>query len=360
MNIYLSYHPIELHSISIPIILTHNTIPLCKQYFNNINIIDFPKKYNQKFNYFKVETYNEYFINYINKNINLNEKNLLIGYGPWGFNVLFNENINLNKNCYRIIWQDDLHYFYKKKTDIFEVNNNLSKFKDDILDKCDLILTPSPIFFKNINSDYLKKTKFYFYGLDRYDPYFKSLKPFNERKNKILLSGNISGKTYPSRKFIQKKILRNTSKNNLFKKHFEYLPHPGYISSNNYDIQKIQYKYYDIIQDYKVAFIGLARKPINFLLSKIIETLYCGTLALIEKTPLLQEELGLIDGTHYISVEFNESLLLSEELVLDFFNNPKYQKIAENGKNFAIKNFNINRNAKYLYNISKNYLRQEL
>ena len=97
----------------------------------------------------------------------------------------------------------------------------MSSFKNDILEKCDLILTPSPIFFKNINSDYLNKTVFYFYGLDKNDPYFNKLKPFCERKDKILLSGNISKKNYPSRNFILKKISKKKiTKHNPIKNYF--------------------------------------------------------------------------------------------------------------------------------------------
>ena len=47
MNIYLSYHPIKLHSISLPIILTHDTISLQIKYFDEFNIIDVPQKYNK-------------------------------------------------------------------------------------------------------------------------------------------------------------------------------------------------------------------------------------------------------------------------------------------------------------------------
>ena len=231
--------------------------------------------------------------------------------------------------------------------------DNLSSFKHPILEKCDLILSPSPIFFKNINSEYINKTVFYFYGLDNSNPYFKKIKPFQERKNKILLSGNISNKTYPSRGYIQRKILKKNLKNNIYKNNFEYLPHPNYISSGECQLDKIHFNYYNILQEYKVVFIGFGKPPINFLLSKIIETLYCGCLALIEKTPLLKEELGLIDGVHYVGVEYTDTLLLKKELIFDMFNLPQYQKIAKDGQKYAMKNFNLSRNSKKILNILK-------
>jgi len=352
MNIYLSYHPVKLHSISLPMILMHNTIPLKMKYFDEFNIIDIPRKYYEIYNEFTVEKYDNFFLKYVNININLKEKNLFIGYGPWGFKVLFNENLKIDETCKRIIWQDDLHFFYKKE-DINIFQDDLTSFEHPILNQCDLILSPSPIFFKNINSQYLNKTRFYFYALDNLNPYFQSLKPFQDRKNKILLSGNISHKTYPSRSYILRKMMKKNLKSNIYKRHFENLPHPNYISSGQCQIDKIHFKYYDILQEYKVVFIGFGRPPINFLLSKIIETLYCGCLALIEKTPLLKEELGLIDGVHYVGVEFTDTLLLKEKLIFEMFNSSQYQKIAEEGKKYAMKNFNLSRNAKKILNISK-------
>lgn len=361
MNIFVSYHPLKKHTLSYLKTVTHDIFKIYREEFEKkFKLFDIPEEFNKENEYDKKIDYQNYAIDFVSENINLNEINFFFGFAPIGYDIFFKSKFEklINKNCFRIMWIEDPHAFYKRITNFNDLTQdfNRSELRDYRLEKTDVILSPSVIFFENCKIKYLKKSVFYFYGINPNDKYFEKIKPYNERKNKILLSGCISKKTYPSRFFILNKL---SKKSHFYNKYFEHLTHPGYVNSGECDHSKTWFNYYDILQNYKVAYVGLASKPLNFLLAKIIETLAVGTLTLIEESPLLEKELGLIDGVHYISIKYNETLELKESKIIEILEdkNDKYRKIAENGRNYVLNEINLNKNYKIivsLCNVLKN------
>ena len=353
MNVFVSYHPEKMHTVSYLKTVKHDIFRIYQDKFekNGIKIFDIPEEFNKENVYQGKNIYYEFVLNFVEKNINLEEDNFFFGFSPIGYDIFFKEKFEklLNEKCFRIMWIEDPHAFYKRKTDFYEKNQdfNREELKDYRLEKTDVILTPSPVFFKNCRIDYLNKCLFFFYGINPQDDFFNKIKPYNERKNKILLSGCISKRTYPSRFYVSNLIPKQ---NHFYKLYFEQLNHPGYVNTGKCDHSKTWFNYYDIIQEYKVAFIGLAAPPLNFLLAKIIETLAVGTLALIEETPLLEKELGLKNEVHYVAVPFNKKLELPEKKIKEIFEDKdgKYQKIAENGRNYVLNEINLEKNFKKL------------
>jgi hypothetical protein len=65
----------------------------------------------------------------------------------------------------------------------------------------------------------------------------------------------------------------------------------------------------------------------------------CGCLAFFEPNKLLEEQLGLIEGVHYVSCFKDGELIKDEEFYLNWMNSELGEKIAKNGKDYIRKKF---------------------
>ena len=229
--------------------------------------------------------------------------------------IVFDEINNIIKelNIKCIFWMDDLHF----------AKNNIDN--DERYINSDVIVSPSILFFKNIEHEYYKKSKFLFYFfdekiIDNYDP----SKNFDTRKNKIILSGKLSA-NYSSRKQMYKNIKHN-------KELFDIIIHPGYYNMTH-EIYHINY--YNEISKYKGALFGLANFPINFLLAKVIEILGSGCIGFFEYSDQYDIQLGLKEWIHYVPIyKENNKLIFNNENYKEIINSEKGKEIALNGYNY--------------------------
>ena len=255
------------------------------------------------------------------------EKIIFLGFHPKPFTPIHRHYKTLKKypNIYTALWQDDLQAY-------FHPENRIKKF--DLVDR---IITPSPIYFKNVAPHLLDKTSFFFYSID-----FKYIKgcaqKFSRRKKKILLSGCINP-NYRIRSEINQEILTNSK----FAKIADVLHKPK-MKEYNYANKKILpygINYYKILGSYFGAFFAYYDAPMNFNLAKIIEILSVGCIGFFEESPLLQEELGLIPYVHYVPCTQNGELIIKTKFYKYFLNNVDGvgQKIAAQGKKYIEDNF---------------------
>ena len=240
-----------------------------------------------------------------------------------------------DRNITTIMWQDDIQDLIKHSN-----NGNINDdVKIHVMEISNIILTPSIEYMKNINCRYLNKSIFYFYAFD--EKLIQKYKPtnFNDRKCKIVLSGSMQ-RGYKTR--VQLYDVYRASKT-PFSNLIDFIHHPGYDRRKN-----AQYRgenYYDIISQYKAAFLGFYEYPLNFLLAKVVEILGCGTIGIIEPNPLLKEELGLIEYVHYVPMLMDENGIIIQdvEYYKKYLNTDEGNKIALNGYNY-IKNNLLTKN----------------
>ena len=164
--------------------------------------------------------------------------------------------------------------------------------------------------------------------------YFDKIKinNFNERKNKIILSGYIGG-GYKSRIEFYNLIQKENFNNLIY-----HLNHPNYFKDINENILGLNY--YKKLEEYKGAFVGHHEFPLNFLLAKHIEVLMCGCLGFFEKNKLLKEELGLEEFVHYIPcTDDNGNLISDENFYINWLNSEKGLQIALTGANYVREKF---------------------
>ena len=221
-----------------------------------------------------------------------------------------------------ILWQDDLHAYFKEGK------------RGEILEGLDKILSPSPIFFKNVNSKLIDKTKFFFYSMD-----FNLLpdKKWEDREKKILLSGSCNRGYY-----MRHQILINIKKETEMSKICSYLKRPRFKEYNRPvgTYLPVGLNYYDKLVEYQGAFFAYYEAPKNFNLAKIIEILACGCLGFFEKSVLLEEELGLKEFEHYVPITDEKGNLIEDLKYYEkWLFGKEGKKIAEDGKQFVKKNF---------------------
>jgi len=245
--------------------------------------------------------------------------------------IIFDKIYQLIKklNIKTIFWMDDLHF------PKHNINNDTRYINSDI------IISPSTIYFQNINNEFYNKSKFLFYFfdenlIDKYNPNIFSkaeshhLEPVAKRINKIILSGKIN-QQYISRK----QMYANYKNNNQL---YDIIEHPGYYNMKH-EIYHI--KYYDTLSKYKGALLGLANFPINFLLAKVIEILGCGCLGFFEYSDLYEEQLGLRPWVHYIPIyKVGRSLIFNNDEYKRLIESKKGINIAINGYKYIKKNYN--------------------
>lgn len=274
------------------------------------------------------------------------QKIIFLGFHPKPFTpiqVHFKE-IKKYPNTFTILWQDDIQAYFNPEP-------KLRRF--DFIDK---IITPSPIYLKQVAPQLLDKTTFFFYSIDFH--YIKGCsQKFSKRKNKILLSGCVNQQYR-----IRHEIAEQIKKNNKFNQIADQLNKPRMKEYNYENENNLPYgiNYYKILGSYKGAFFGYYNAPMNFNLAKIIEILSVGCIGFFEESPLLKEELGLIPYTHYVPCTKDGQLITKTKYYKYFLNNEDNMgmTIAENGRKYVEENFSnkngINNYIKIFNDIGKN------
>lgn len=235
------------------------------------------------------------------------------------------------KRIKKIIWLNDPHYLaYYADRGEKTVQQFSEKFNPPFLSDVDYLVTPSPIWFKNLNiQEYDEKIKDFFYFLDESIYDLTGNLEYNNRSSKIVLSGAI-GPGYLSRYEFDKLRYKDEFSDLIYK-----IEHPGY--NNNEHMTEL--KYYDELTKFKAAFVGHYIFPLNFLLAKHIEVLMCGCLGFFEPNPLLKDQLGLIEFEHYVSCYDENGLIKDEKFYIDWMNSEEGKKIANQGKEYVRRKF---------------------
>jgi len=256
------------------------------------------------------------------------EKIIFLGFHPIPFQPMQTHYDELKKypNVFTILWQDDLQAYFK------------TEHRRNKLSYADHIITPSPIYFKNIAQEYLDKSSFFFYNVD-----FRFIKgysqKFSRRINKIILTGCVNPQY-----IIRQKIYDEMQTNDKFEKITAFLKKPKR-KEYNYHEESDQLpfgkNYYKILGSYKGAFFAYYEYPMNFNLAKIIEILSLGCIGFFEESPLLKEELGLEPFVHYVPCTKDGKLITKTKYYKYFLNNEDNlgRKIAEQGRKYIEDNF---------------------
>lgn len=253
---------------------------------------------------------------------------LIFGIHPYGMNTSFEASENIKK----IAWINDPHYFAHYTDRKGEtVQRFADKYDPYQLKKLDYLVTPSPVYFRNLKIDeYDEKIVFFFYFFDE-DLYEKTGNvPFEDRQDRIVLSGAIY-RDYESRMELDN--LRKEQKE--FEDLIYKIEHPGY--KDNAHMTELNY--YDELTKYKAAFVGHCIFPINFVLAKHIEVLMCGCLGFFEPNTLLESELGLIAYKHYIPCFDDNGIIKDHRFYLDWMKSEEGKKIADSGKRYVRERF---------------------
>jgi hypothetical protein len=298
---------------------------------------------------------------------------IVIGFESLGFDKFLNNkyfDLLKKKNMTLILSIYDPHVFYNnilmKKLNIsrIDLKKDMLKFyniyqsqielKDKRLDMADLIISPSIDYFKNIDSLYKDKTYFIPFSFNsENEKIFKiqNFNNFNERINKIILSGSLD--FYKIRKIIfhivdggNIEFLKNNVVNfeNLieFKKiiyHYKYFKYfRKNLTNNDFDGG---IKYCQILSKYKGSFVCFADFPIDFPLLKLIESLLAGCICFVEPKSFLKEKFGLIEFLHYVPILLSNDnkLILDESYYNKYLNSDEGLNIAIEGNKYIIQNF---------------------
>ena len=269
---------------------------------------------------------------------------ILVGLEPIGFDQITNYNLP-NKKILSIY---DPHGFYLVKNKNNTIFDEEHIFTDKRLDEVNLIVSPSILYFKNINSNYFNKCKFISFSYNQENNKILSLQNFESffnRKKLIVLQG-ANTYTYKFRNslfFIKKKLNEsikfindfiNFDNRDKFCELLEILPYSRYNRSNSLYNDEPGLKYLQTLSQYQGSFIFFAVFPINFILAKVFEVMLAGCIAFIEPNESLKNDLGLIEYEHYVPV-----LMTDNKMVLDinYYNNyigtEEGLQIAKNGFN---------------------------
>lgn len=282
----------------------------------------------------------EEFNNEIKKLIKTKKNNILFGYHPYGFNNIHKNAFTYGNDNKFVAWLNDPHYFaHMIKNKNTTVQNYNKPYDIPIFNKFDMFLTPSPIYFKNLGiTKYNNKIKFLFYVLNKDHYNAINYKNYNSRTNNVILSGACGG-GYITRTELKNEIKTNKKLANVI----YYLHTPGY--KNNEHMTEMNY--YNKLSQFKGAFVGHYKKPLDFLLAKHIEVLMCGCLGFFEKNPLLKSQLGLEEFVHYVpATDENNKLIKNPTYYLTWLN--KGKEIAERGATYVREKFGENYQNEYI------------
>jgi hypothetical protein len=207
-------------------------------------------------------------------------------------------------------------------------------------------MTPSQIYFRNLGiTEFDSKIIDYFYFLNEncYKEVDKS--KFSDRLDQIVLSGELTS-GYKSRLEFSK-----LKEDLAFKDKIHIINHPGY--ENNEHMTELNY--YKELSKYKAAFVGHYVFPLNFLLAKHIEVLMCGCIGFFEPSPLIKEQLGLIEFVHYIPCFDENGLIKDVSFYKKWIESNEGQCIAQQGKEYVRKKFGKEYIEQFASLISKMY-----
>lgn len=266
---------------------------------------------------------------------------ILIGFHSIGFKPFFKTkyyNIIKTKKCKILIYLDDLHstkslhkerkIFNEKYPDYkcFKYHQN----KNYYFDKTDAIISPGFVYFQNMNIKYVSKTyllKFVFNELF-YEQF--NINNFNNRKNLILLSGDIHPFSDTRTKLY--KTWNNDSNNlhNIIK----------FIENKKGQNKYTGVNYFRKICKYKGAFVGFYDKPIDYVVAKIIEIMACGSILFVDEKPEL-EKYGIKKFVHYVPILFDnkKNIIDDDKYYLEYLTTEKGINIKENALQLINNNF---------------------
>jgi len=289
-----------------------------------------------------------------NKIINNYPNHILVGLEPIGFDQITNYNLP-NKKILSIY---DPHGFYLVKNKNNTVFDKEHIFTDKRLDEVNLIVSPSILYFKNINSTYFNKSHFISFSYNQENNKILNLQKFESffnRKKLIVLQGaDVSSYKYRNALFIIKNKLDESinfvndfiyfDNRDKFCELLEILPYSRYNRSNSLYNDDAGLKYLQTLSQYQGSFIFFAIHPINFILAKIFEVMLAGCIAFIEPNESLKNDLGLIEYEHYVPILMsNNKMVLDINYYYKYLGTPKGLQIAKNGFNYIKNNFTDNK-----------------
>jgi len=300
-----------------------------------------------------------------NKIINNYPNHILIGLEPIGFDQITNYNLP-NKKILSIY--DPQGFYLAKKTNntIFDKEHI---FTDKRLDEVNLIVSPSILYFKNINSNYFNKCKFISFSYNEENNKLFSIQKFESffnRKMLILLQGaNDNNYKYRNSLFFIKNKLNESvnfinyfidfDNRDKFCELLEILTYSRYNRSNSKYNDNAGIKYLETLSQYQGSFIFFAVFPINFILAKILEVMLAGCIAFIEPNESLKNDLGLIEYEHYVPVLMtNNKMVFDTDYYNKYLGTQEGLRIAKNGFNYIKNNFTDRKIALYYINILAN------
>lgn len=389
MKVIIFYHLKDWYNLSYPVLFNYLGIKKNKEMFkeHNIELIDF-KDFLSDDDKDIVDTSNKNnedidYVSYVQKavsnlvdimrNNNTYDNSLLIGFQnigsdyffyrkghcPWDYYDIFK-----SKKCKFIMWMDDLHGFpnFPKISD-YDENKDYSNCSDYRLELLDKIITPSRHYYELLNSQYLDKTIQYNYSLNEGWYSEIEINNFQNRENKILLSGATGSCSYPIRSqlsvisgnvMVNGKYIKQNTTSEL--EHIIVpLDHPGYNRQDKKFFSTVGINYLKTLASYKGAFFGYGKKPWNVNLAKIIEILMCGSIGFFEFSPLLDKELGLIAFKHYVPITDDEGKLIEDvNYYLKYLNSEEGEQIALNGANYVREEFTSKKRINQLISILQN------
>lgn len=259
---------------------------------------------------------------------NLIKNPILFGIHPTSFEEISKYK---GKNCTTVAWQDDLHYFanFAENRKVI-VQNYQENYDCNFLEEIDFIISPSLLYFENLK---IKKHQekyidlFYILPFDFFDKIDDGIK---ERKNQIILSGEVNA-GYPLREKFKKLSELDTFKDLIF-----HLEHPGYKQNEHLT----DLNYYKKLSEYKGAFVSNYKYPLDFPLAKHIECLMCGNIGFFQKHKNLEKQLGLKEFKHYVPCtdDFG-NLITNSEYYKYYLNSEEGTKIALSGQDYVKKKF---------------------
>lgn len=285
-----------------------------------------------------------------NKIINNYPNHILIGLEPIGFDQITNYNLP-NKKILSIY---DPHGFYLVKNPNNNIFDKEHIFTDKRLDEVNLIVSPSILYFKNINSNYFNKCKFISFSYNEENNKLFSIQKFESffnRKMLILLQGaNDNNYKYRHSLFFIKNKLNESinfindfihfDNRDKFCELLEILPYSRYNRSNSKYNDNVGIKYLETLSQYQGSFIFFAVFPINFILAKIFEVMLAGCIAFIEPNESLKNDLGLIEYEHYVPVLMtNNKMVFDTDYYNKYLGTQEGLRIAKNGFNYIKNNF---------------------
>jgi len=225
---------------------------------------------------------------------------------------------NINRTVRLIGYYADLQQ--KGRSDIYIKN------MDDVLDRCDIILTAYKEAFIEKWEKYWYKTKWFpqFYGPDeRFD---KLDYNFNKCIKKILLIGATTVRYYPLRNFIDK-----------INYHIKKVSHPGYQIKDFDRKTELGYKTRDLYAEEINKYCGTIAtcSTEKYVIAKYFEIPAAGSLLIANKCNDLVE-LGFKEDVHYVEIDKTN---VHKKILHIIQNFNAYWSIIKEGREFVQKNF---------------------